>query len=195
MLSSSSPQNLPSPCPLLVAVVAHAILPVFLTTWLITGTDLMIADGIMGFSGALAGWLIFECETGRAALPSGLQGLPRCIESRQCADCRPAQARCNPQESRSHEFDNPVSPARDVTPKASMAAGAAKPGNGSLAAIAAVGVGRATYANTDGDLLEVDVIQTYQQGLSQAQADSAAKTNTSAAHTGWSWSGGYHPLH
>ena len=177
---------------LLVAVVAHAILPAFLTTWLITGSNLMIADGIMGFSGALAGWLIFECETGRA---TSVQG---CKDYRASSnpDSAPIAVRLKPDATRKNpdptKFDNPVSPARDAKPKASMAVGAAKPGNGSLASIAAVGVGRATYANTDGSLLEVDVIQTYQQGLSQAHADSAAKTNTSAAHTGWNWSSGYY---
>lgn len=174
-----------------LAVVAHAILPAFMVAWLISGSNLMIADIFVGSVGVIAGIGIWECETGRATTiqgckdyrqPQATTGAPIVI------NLKPDAVRKNPDATK---FDSPVSPARDVTPKASVASGAAKPGNGSLDAIARAAVGKATYADANGKLMEVDVIQTYQTGKTQAVADSEAQSNTAAAHSGWLWSRGY----
>lgn len=76
----------------------------------------------------------------------------------------------------------------DPIPKASFAYGATVPGNGSLTDIAAAGVGSASYTKSDGNLLQVDVVQIYQSGLSDAQMCSAAQAGGSATHSGYSWS-------
>lgn len=96
--------------------------------------------------------------------------------------------RTNPDNTK---FDDATT-TRDPTPKATYPYSQAAPGNGSLAAISNVGVGNFTYSSNGGTTVtEYHVIQTYQSGLSQAQADSAAKTATQSAHIGWSWSSGY----
>ena len=96
--------------------------------------------------------------------------------------------RTNPDSTK---FDDATT-TRDPIPKATYPHSQAAPGNGSLAAIANIGVGSFTYSSNGGTTItEYHVIQTYQSGLSQAQADSAAKTATQSAHTGWNWSSGY----
>lgn len=116
----------------------------------------------------------------------------------------PINARLVVQPSTSAQRDNPepkryndAAPGqRDPAPKPTYSDGSTAPGNGSNAAIAGAGIGSFTYnAGTTSSgapqVLDADVLQSYQSGLTQAQASDAIKASTSAAHTGWLYTWGY----
>jgi hypothetical protein len=116
----------------------------------------------------------------------------------------PINARLVVQPSSSAQRDNPdpkryndaAAGQRDPAPKSTYSDGSAAPGNGSNAAMASAGIGSFTYsAGTTSSgapqVMDVDVLQSYQVGLTQAQASDAVKSATSAAHSGWNYSWGY----
>ncbi len=111
------------------------------------------------------------------------------IKARLYVSPSPTSKRANPDPTK---FDDATT-TRDPTPKPTYPHSPPAPGNGSLAAIANAGVGSYSYSSNGGSTItEYHVIQTYQSGMSQAQADSAAKAATQDAHVGWNWSGGYY---
>jgi hypothetical protein len=101
----------------------------------------------------------------------------------------------DPSETRSRENPDPRAwqsdGARDYVPKETYPVADTKPGNGSIAAIAAAGLGSFVYRNSDGTVTDYVVVQYYQAGLSQANAESAYKTANASAYSGWSGSGVY----
>lgn len=132
-----------------------------------------------------AGWAWYVWKNSNDTVPETTTP----IKARLQVSPSPAAKRVNPDPTKF----NDATTTRNPTPKPTYPQSPAAPGNGSLGAIASAGVGNYSYSSNGGtSVTEYHVIQTYQTGLSQAQADSAAKTATQGAHTGWTWSGGYY---
>ena len=184
-------------CFVFVAPLAHAILPAFAAAWLISGTNMLITDIVMAQIGVISGWLWYECN--------GFTSIGACKATTPAIDPtavdnafgkKPIVVKLNPDSTRKNpdtkKWDNPANGGRDATPKATFPLAEALPGNGSLGAVASAGVGSYQYSQNNGTTVtQYDVIQTYQPGMVQTAADTAAKNSTASAHVGWSWSGGY----
>jgi hypothetical protein len=181
---------------LLIPLIANAILPAFAVAWLISGTNLVLIDGALVGISALTGALWYDCN-GFTSLSSCKNNSSNVSTATNNNDggkkymevkLLPEAARKNPDSTK---FNDPVPPSRDVTPKASYVSAATVPGNGSYAAIASAGLGKKTYQNSDGSVIDVDVIQIYQSGMTTAQASTAGQTNTAAAHVGMNYTSVY----
>lgn len=181
--------------------VAHAILPAFAAAWLISGTNMLIADLVAAQTAVISGVLWYECNgfTSLSGCKSSSQSSinPNSVSSAVSgtANTVPLQVKLNPDSTRSNpdptKWNSASGGSRDPTPKSSYSAAPAAPGNGSIDAVARAGVGTFTYSSNSGaTVTQYDVIQTYQPSMSQVSADAAAKTATAAAHAGWSWSSG-----
>lgn len=122
-----------------VSAVAYAIFPA-IAMWMlsVSGGSILVWDIGIGVSGVLAGMLWADCtyqitscqdqSVAQSLVSSNNNGAKKPL----IADLRPAAVRPNPDPVK---FNDPVSPARDVTPKSTYSLSAAYPQAGTINSI------------------------------------------------------------